>query len=144
MPKSLKTDSTVLLVARSFSLRSQISVLEAELACVEKELIARGKGKHIGGEGQEITVVIPEPGKPSYKLSPENEEAARAIVGDLDIFKSLFDRKVVYTPCEGFITVAPKLLKKRACTRLLNLCAQAGRKPQEPYVKYPKEAKVAQ
>jgi hypothetical protein len=129
------------LVDAAFILRKEIAQAQLNLKEVEAALIERGPGKHSGNvDGHIVTVVAAvegHPGKLTYQLGPEAHETAKELAGAA--FGQLFDRTVIYTPCEGFENVTPKLLTPARARDLLALCAKEG-KPyagSKAYVKYP-------
>ncbi len=114
------------LVATLFDLNSQLLKLTAQMDEAKAALIANGKGKYGDGSGRELTVIEATEGTPgtlviSYVLDSEEAEAkARALAGDK--FRDIFNRREVFTPCEGFEHVVPKLLTPAKSRDLLTLC----------------------
>jgi hypothetical protein len=130
------------LVAAIFARHAQLVTASAELERAKAQLIALGKGKYAGHDGRELTVVEATAGSSgtlviSYVLdSEEAEEKARKLAGDH--FRTLFDRREVFTPCEGFAHVAPKILTPAKARDIIALCehsqTKGGSSPKAAYI----------
>lgn len=135
MPDTAEPTATEILIDRAFSRRAEIAALEAEQAADEALIIALGKGKHSGADpAHAVTVVAASPSAPGkvFYAFPDDaekaksaEETARQLAGVA--FNSLFDRRVIFTPCAGIENVSPKLLTPARSRDLLALLAQTGR-----------------
>lgn len=132
----------VAIVDSLFALNAQLIKLGADFEQQKALLIAQGKGKYAGTDGRELTVVEPTEGKPGtlsvcYVLdSDEAEDMARKLAGD--DFTSLFERRVIHLPCEGFEHVVPKLLTPAKARDLLQICrresTQGASAPKKGYI----------
>lgn len=113
------------LVASILKIHREGLAVAARLEAAKDRLIALGTGKYSDGEGHELTVVEGAAGRPAsvpvtYELAAEEEAAARKLAGEK--FGQLFDRKVVFSPCEAFPSVVVKLLTPAKAAHLVELC----------------------
>ena len=127
------------LVGEGLQLRNQIAGLLAELQIVQNKLIALGAGNYCDDRNNECTVVAATESKTGaicYVLPDDGEAKARELASDS--FGDLFDRKVIFTPCQGFELVAPKLLTPAKARDIVNLCLVPGKTIQgkAAYVKW--------
>lgn len=132
------------LVAEARKLMKDRDDLQARILAIEEKLIALGAGTYASANGDTCQVISGSAGgvgAPSYGLDPQFEEKARELAGE--DFGKLFDRNVRFTPCQGFESVVPKILTKKAKAReLLKICFIPGRSfsGRKAYVKWPKAA----
>ncbi|MES2569602.1 MAG: hypothetical protein V4710_06055 [Verrucomicrobiota bacterium] len=120
------------LVSKARAIIAAIAVQTAALKETEDELIKLGAGRYCSESDEKIgcTVVAATEdttGAVSYSLPSEveGEKIARDLAGIS--FGKLFDRSVVYTPCEGFELLAPKLLTPGRSLKLTQLCLVPGK-----------------
>lgn len=113
------------LVSKGLGILARLKAIEAEKLELEAELIKLGAGQYIEPNGEGTCTVVGatlgSPGVVAYRLEAKAEEVAKKIAGEQ--FAKLFDRKVSFTPCEGFASVAPKLLTPAKSRDLLATCA---------------------
>jgi hypothetical protein len=138
----MPTDNEIL-IDRAISRHLEIKRLEQEEAADEAKIVALGAGKHSDATGRVLTVVGSVGGRAgavSYELPEDGEKRARDLAGNE--FPALFDRKVIWTPTEGFHLVAPKLLTPAKARDIVALCYKQGRGSNgtKAYIKWP-EAK---
>jgi len=142
MPPTPEPTATELLIDRAFARRAQIAALEIEQAQDEAAILVLGKGRHSGANpANRVTVVAATPagtGAISYGLPADGEAKARELAGEE--WKALFDRQVIYSPCEAFDVVAGKILTPAKARDLVALCLVPGKASngKKSYILWPK------
>ncbi|MGA3170362.1 MAG: hypothetical protein ABSE62_05055 [Chthoniobacteraceae bacterium] len=117
------------LVGEGHKLIAERNAKIGEILVLEQMLIALGAGRYCDETepGLMCTAVAAVPGSigpVSYTLS--DEQAARKLSGDI-AFSKLFDRTVLFAPCQAFSDVAPKLLTPAKARDLVQLCLVPGK-----------------
>jgi hypothetical protein len=134
------------LVAKARAIITAIALQVTELKKIEKEIVDLGAGRYCDETNEAIgcTVVgatADTTGFVSYALpeTAESEQIARKLAGEE--FSKLFDRRVSYSPCEGFELLAPKLLTPARSGKLVNFCLVAGKVSpgKSAYIRWGKE-----
>jgi hypothetical protein len=114
------------LISRGARIKRAIKRLQGFLDTIEETLERLPKGTYKGDTPADSCQVIDQKaGETKFDLEACNEEAAREICGPLK-FRTLFERRVVYSPCDGFALVAARVLRDKAAA-LLTLCAKPGK-----------------
>lgn len=114
-------------VGRGWDLERQIATLQDELKAIKAELAQLAPGQYYGENGHYAQVIQPSPG---IKPTPEAIEEVRAIVGDDDRFKKLFEWVPCWKPVKDFRAKANVLLSPAKAQRVQETCEKAA----EPYV----------
>lgn len=121
--------ATEILIDRALARQKEIAELEKLQAADVAEILKLGAGKHSASEeGVQLQVVgasLGSSGKTSYELADDDEKRARELAGEK--FLTLFDRKVVYSPIQGFADVVPTHLTPAKSRDLLELCRRTSR-----------------
>lgn len=133
--KLMKPEEIKVLVTSGAEIRGQIEALKERLENINAQLTTLPKGAYEGDNGAKATVVVQSAGspKPVAALLPTNIDQARKICGEN--FDTLFDRKVLYSPCESVESVADRVLTTAKARDLRALILQPG-KPGSTYVKW--------
>jgi hypothetical protein len=101
----------------------------AELEALKAQVIKLGRGRHTGADPAHfVTVVAAVPASTapdSFALDTEKVDQARKLAGEE--FRTLFDRCEIFTPCEAFVQVVPKVLTPAKARDLLALCRVPGK-----------------
>lgn len=131
------------LVAEAKALMKQRDELHAKILLLEGRIINLGAGTYSDGAGSNCQVIGASAGSvgdPTYQLANESEEDARKLAAGK--FSDLFDRHVYFTPCKGFVDVAPKLLTPAKARDLIALCYVPGSisSGRRAYIKWSKPA----
>lgn len=128
MSQAKTAPKITLLAAKRARIVKAMEDLKAKKLAIDAQLIALGGGRYQDKTGQFTCTVVDavEAGEPStvyvFPEDKDKQEQLRAIAG-ISLFGSLFDRKVVYTPCEAFAAVTAKLCSEAKAERILALCA---------------------
>src|SRR5262245_18878461 len=122
------TQTPEILVANLLALHQKRLDLAAQIAAQEQALIAIGAGTYVSTDGQSklqvIGAVEGKAGEVSYG-PPATVDLARKFAGDA--FGKLFTRTEVFTPCEGFALIVPKLVTPAKAAKLLVLFEVTGK-----------------